>query len=37
MLKEAGPEQIAEVPGIGRRTAESIVAALHAQDGGTGT
>ncbi|GLY92095.1 excinuclease ABC subunit UvrC [Actinoallomurus iriomotensis] len=37
MLREAGPEQIAEVPGIGRRTAESIVAALHAQDGGTGT
>jgi excinuclease ABC subunit C len=37
MLKEAGAEQIAEVPGIGRRTAESIVAALHAQDGGTGT
>jgi excinuclease ABC subunit C len=33
-LKEAGPEEIAEVPGIGRRTAESIVAALHAQDGG---
>jgi excinuclease ABC subunit C len=36
-LKEAGPDQIAEVPGIGRRTAESIVAALHAQDGGAGT
>jgi excinuclease ABC subunit C len=36
LLKEAGPDQIAEVPGIGRRTAESIVAALHAQDGGTG-
>jgi excinuclease ABC subunit C len=36
VLKEAGPDQIAEVPGIGRRTAESIVAALHAQDGGTG-
>jgi excinuclease ABC subunit C len=33
-LKEAGPDEIAEVPGIGRRTAESIVAALHAQDGG---
>jgi excinuclease ABC subunit C len=37
LLKEAGPDQIAEVPGIGRRTAESIVAALHAQDGGTGS
>jgi len=36
LLKEAGPDQIAEVPGIGRRTAETIVAALHAQDGGTG-
>ncbi|MCW2858863.1 MAG: excinuclease subunit [Actinoallomurus sp.] len=36
LLKEAGPDQIVEVPGIGRRTAESIVAALHAQDGGTG-
>ncbi len=35
LLREAGPDQIAEVPGIGRRTAESIVAALHAQDGGT--
>ncbi|MFC6885775.1 excinuclease ABC subunit UvrC [Actinomadura yumaensis] len=28
-LKEATPEQIAEVPGIGRRGAESIAAALH--------
>jgi excinuclease ABC subunit C len=37
LLKEAGPDQIAEVPGIGRRTAESIVAALHAQDGGNRT
>jgi excinuclease ABC subunit C len=37
LLKEAGADQIAEVPGIGRRTAESIVAALHAQDGGTPT
>jgi excinuclease ABC subunit C len=37
LLKEAGPDEIAEVPGIGRRTAETIVAALHAQDGGTGT
>jgi excinuclease ABC subunit C len=36
LLKEAGPDEIAEVPGIGRRTAETIVAALHAQDGGTG-
>jgi excinuclease ABC subunit C len=35
LLKEAGADQIVEVPGIGRRTAESIVAALHAQDGGT--
>jgi excinuclease ABC subunit C len=34
LLKEAGPDEIAEVPGIGQRTAESIVAALHAQDGG---
>ncbi len=34
LLKEAGPDEISEVPGIGRRTAESIVAALHAQDGG---
>jgi excinuclease ABC subunit C len=32
LLKEAGPDQIAEVPGIGRRTAENIVAALHGQD-----
>ncbi|MER7546902.1 excinuclease ABC subunit UvrC [Spirillospora sp. NPDC127506] len=31
-LKEATPEQVAEVPGIGMRSAESIVAALH---GGT--
>jgi excinuclease ABC subunit C len=37
LLKEAGPDQIAEVPGIGRRTAETIVAALHAQDGGDRT
>jgi excinuclease ABC subunit C len=37
LLKEAGPDQIAEVPGIGRRTAESIVAALHADDGGNRT
>jgi excinuclease ABC subunit C len=35
LLREAGPDEIAEVPGIGRRTAESIVAALHANDGGT--
>jgi excinuclease ABC subunit C len=35
LLKEAGPDEIAEVPGIGRRTAESIVAALHVQDRGT--
>jgi excinuclease ABC subunit C len=37
LLKEAGPDEIAEVPGIGQRTAESIVAALHAQDGGNRT
>ncbi|MDN3355418.1 excinuclease ABC subunit UvrC [Actinomadura sp. DC4] len=37
LLKEAGPDEIAEVPGIGRRTAETIVAALHAQDGGDRT
>ncbi|MEU6036549.1 excinuclease ABC subunit UvrC [Actinomadura sp. NPDC047616] len=28
-LKEATPEQVAEVPGIGLRSAETIVAALH--------
>ncbi|MFD0690566.1 excinuclease ABC subunit UvrC [Actinomadura fibrosa] len=28
-LKEATPEQVAEVPGIGLRSAEGIVAALH--------
>ncbi|GAA4633287.1 excinuclease ABC subunit UvrC [Actinoallomurus vinaceus] len=33
LLKEAGPDQIAEVPGIGRRTAENIIAALRADDG----
>ncbi|GAB3978567.1 excinuclease ABC subunit UvrC [Actinoallomurus acanthiterrae] len=33
LLKEAGPDQIAEVPGIGRRTAENIVAALRGHDG----
>jgi excinuclease ABC subunit C len=33
-LRQATPDQIAEVPGIGRRTAETIAAALHA-DGGT--
>jgi excinuclease ABC subunit C len=27
-LAEATPEEIAEVPGIGRRTAEAVVAAL---------
>jgi excinuclease ABC subunit C len=32
-LREATPDQIAEVPGIGRQTAETIAAALHA-DGG---
>ncbi|HEX6471577.1 MAG TPA: excinuclease ABC subunit UvrC [Streptosporangiaceae bacterium] len=32
-LREASPDQIAEVPGIGRQTAETIAAALHA-DGG---
>jgi len=37
LLKEAGADQIAEVPGIGRRTAETIVAALHAQEGGDRT
>jgi excinuclease ABC subunit C len=35
LLREAGPDEIAEVPGIGRRTAETIVAALRAQSGGT--
>jgi excinuclease ABC subunit C len=33
-LRQATPDQIAEVPGIGRQTAETIAAALHA-DGGT--
>ncbi|MEV5830892.1 excinuclease ABC subunit UvrC [Spirillospora sp. NPDC052242] len=32
-LKEATPEQVAEVPGIGLRSAESIVAALHGTTG----
>jgi excinuclease ABC subunit C len=32
-LRDATPDQIAEVPGIGRQTAETIAAALHA-DGG---
>ncbi|MBO2450078.1 excinuclease ABC subunit UvrC [Actinomadura barringtoniae] len=39
-LKEATPEQIAEVPGIGRRGAEQIAAALHGgvvPPGGGGT
>jgi excinuclease ABC subunit C len=36
LLKEAGPDQIAEVPGIGRRTAENIVAALHAGETASG-
>lgn len=42
-LKDATPEQVAEVPGIGMRSAESIVAALHGAPprggagGGTGT
>jgi excinuclease ABC subunit C len=29
LLREAGPDEIAEVPGIGRRTAETIVEALR--------
>jgi excinuclease ABC subunit C len=33
-LRQATPDQIAEVPGIGRRTAETITAALHAQETG---
>ena len=33
-LRQATPDQIAEVPGIGRQTAETIAAALH-PDGGT--
>ncbi len=32
LLRQAGPDEIAAVPGIGRRTAESIVAALHGRD-----
>ncbi|TQM69506.1 excinuclease ABC subunit C [Actinomadura hallensis] len=40
-LKDATPEQVAEVPGIGMRSAEKIVAALHGgvpagRNGGTG-
>jgi excinuclease ABC subunit C len=31
-LKQATPDQIAEVPGIGRHTAETIVAALHVEE-----
>ncbi len=34
-LKQASPEQIAEVPGIGRRTAETIAAALQTDGGKT--
>ena len=33
-LRQATPDQIAEVPGIGRQTAETIAAALR-PDGGT--
>jgi excinuclease ABC subunit C len=33
-LRQATPDQIAEVPGIGRRTAETITVALHAQEPG---
>ena len=33
-LKQATPDQIAEVPGIGLRTAETILAALHGEHGG---
>ncbi|MCW2904238.1 MAG: excinuclease subunit [Streptosporangiaceae bacterium] len=36
-LKRATPDQIAEVPGIGRHTAESIAAALHGRLGDRGT
>ncbi|TDD40460.1 excinuclease ABC subunit UvrC [Actinomadura sp. KC06] len=32
-LKDATPEQVAEVPGIGLRSAEGIVAALHGTSG----
>lgn len=35
-LKQATPDQIAEVPGIGRRTAETIAAALHGERGDGG-
>jgi len=35
-LKDATPEQVAEVPGIGMRSAESIVAALHGGAGPAG-
>ncbi|SEG64756.1 Excinuclease ABC subunit C [Thermomonospora echinospora] len=35
-LRAATPDQIAEVPGIGRRTAEQIAAALHGATEGTG-
>jgi excinuclease ABC subunit C len=30
-LKEATPEQIAELPGFGLRTSESILSALHGE------
>jgi excinuclease ABC subunit C len=33
-LRQATPDQIAEVPGIGLRTAEMILAALQGQHGG---
>ncbi|XRQ15689.1 excinuclease ABC subunit UvrC [Actinomadura welshii] len=35
-LKDATPEQVAEVPGIGMRSAEGIVAALHGTAAPTG-
>jgi excinuclease ABC subunit C len=35
-LAAATPEEIAEVPGIGRRTAESLLAALNPQGSGAG-
>src|SRR5690606_30901165 len=35
-LSAATPEEIAEVPGIGRRTAETLLAALNPPEAGAG-
>jgi excinuclease ABC subunit C len=36
-LRQAGPDEIARVPGMGPRTAAAVVAALHTPTGETGT